>query len=411
MTTSKPKAEKAIKITRVTPSVTLAPEWLVGHPELLAFLQAQNSRTLEPIAVRLDRLSHGAERDKSRAAMKKWFLDYRHRSIGQCGTATVFLEGIPLGDAPLFQDSPLYNGQECSTRFIDFEKQPHIALDRKAPSGDAAAAMKAYRTAYDCIVDLYCDKVCADSSNPPPAVKAFAFDVARSFLPLSITTNLSITLNLDEWDRVLNSLAVADFMFPTPMRKLVKQIRTALHEAYPCAIPDGHFKAGLDPDAGSSILVYEAPRAIQKSSGSLSIPNHYYAGSTTMDFGTYRDLHRHRPMHFRIVDRGSSKVPHVMGTLLNLPQYLRNCVDMVSDTMTLGSVIRVSYEGLYSYMAHMMEQRLRPTVHPLVRMALKNITNDHFANPWDGVRTVPEANFASWEPNEKRGRSEGILKE
>jgi len=56
--------------------------------------------------------------------MSKFYVGYGHKSIGDCGSITLFIEGVSMLGAKAIQDTKLYNGQEASTRYIDFSKQP-----------------------------------------------------------------------------------------------------------------------------------------------------------------------------------------------------------------------------------------------------------------------------------------------
>ena len=63
--------------------------------------------------------------------MSKFYVGYGHKSIGDCGSCTIFIEGVSMLAAKAIQDSKLYNGQEASTRYIDFSNQKMINISRK----------------------------------------------------------------------------------------------------------------------------------------------------------------------------------------------------------------------------------------------------------------------------------------
>ncbi len=48
---------------------------------------------------------------------------YAHKSIAQNATITIFIEGVSILFPKALQDSPWYNGQEASTRYINFKEQ------------------------------------------------------------------------------------------------------------------------------------------------------------------------------------------------------------------------------------------------------------------------------------------------
>jgi hypothetical protein len=89
-------------------------------PEAAAMLQALHSRSVGGLEGHLKILSEkGADN-----FMKNFYVGYGHKSIGDCGTASLFIEGVSMLTAKAIQDWALYSGQESSTRYIDFQIQP-----------------------------------------------------------------------------------------------------------------------------------------------------------------------------------------------------------------------------------------------------------------------------------------------
>ena len=89
------------------------------HPEDLAMLQALYSRSPASVTTHLDRL----QKSGSGKFMDQYYVGYGHASIGDCGATTIFIEQVSMLVAKAVQDNPLYNGQEASTRYLDFSKQ------------------------------------------------------------------------------------------------------------------------------------------------------------------------------------------------------------------------------------------------------------------------------------------------
>src|SRR6185369_629195 len=58
--------------------------------------------------------------------MESYYVGYGHASIGDCGYTTLFIEDVSILACKAIQDNPLYSGQESSTRYIDFSKQPLV---------------------------------------------------------------------------------------------------------------------------------------------------------------------------------------------------------------------------------------------------------------------------------------------
>ena len=87
-----------------------------------AMLQALHSRSTGGIESHLRILEEkGAEN-----FMEKFYVGYGHKSIGDCGSVTVFIEGVSMLAAKAVQDWRLYSGQEASTRYVDFSQQKFL---------------------------------------------------------------------------------------------------------------------------------------------------------------------------------------------------------------------------------------------------------------------------------------------
>jgi thymidylate synthase ThyX len=90
--------------------------------EAEAMLQALHSRSAGGIKNHLQVLEEkGADN-----FMSKFYVGYGHKSIGDCGSVTVFIEGVSMLVAKAIQDNKLYSGQETSTRYVDFSQQKFI---------------------------------------------------------------------------------------------------------------------------------------------------------------------------------------------------------------------------------------------------------------------------------------------
>jgi len=88
-------------------------------PELQAALGATLSRDPGSIKDRLRKLL-GNETTQKRI-MDVFFKKYGHNSIGDMGEFMISIEGLSMMGALKAIESPLFNGQEASTRYIDFE--------------------------------------------------------------------------------------------------------------------------------------------------------------------------------------------------------------------------------------------------------------------------------------------------
>ena len=175
------------KIVVLDPGATLT-------AEATAMLQALHSRSTEGIDGHLAVLAErGAEK-----FMSTYYVGYGHKSIGDCGTAIVFIEGVSMLAAKALQDSKLYNGQESSTRYIDFAAQPFIDPVASTASHDilerwrtfylqAVAAMK------EALPQQYPRQDDEAEKTYDKAIAARAFDIVLSYQRQSPATTLRCT--------------------------------------------------------------------------------------------------------------------------------------------------------------------------------------------------------------------------
>jgi len=196
-----------------------------------AMLQALHSRSTGGINHHLKILKEkGAEN-----FMEQFYVGYGHKSIGDCGSMTIFIENVSLLTAKAIQDSKLYSGQEASTRYIDFSKQKFInPINTKI--GDEVLEkqrnfyLEAIEFTVDYLLKLFPKKADEDKKIHLKAIKARAFDICRGFLPAGTATNLAWHSNLRQIaDRLLflrhHSLA--------EVREIALTIEDAVIEKYP----------------------------------------------------------------------------------------------------------------------------------------------------------------------------------
>lgn len=167
------------------------------HPEDLAMLQALYSRSPESVAVHLEKVAKAG----SGKFMGSYYVGYGHKSIADCGSTTLFLEGVSLLAAKAVQDWPLYSGQETSTRYSDMSKQKIVDPVGTQASREIHDRWMAFYTNYqgnvaNTVRSRHPRKEGETEENYEKAVKARTFDIMRGFLPAGITTQLSWHTNL-----------------------------------------------------------------------------------------------------------------------------------------------------------------------------------------------------------------------
>lgn len=166
-------------------------------PEDVAMLQALYSRSSASVEQHLEKVRSTG----SGKFMENYYVGYGHKSIGDCGSTTLFFEGVSMLAAKAIQDWPLYSGQETSTRFLDFASQPienpvgslrsEIILDRWINFYTSTRQLVEHHVA-----ETHPRRPEEDEKVYQKAVKARTFDILRGFLPAGVTTQLSWHTNL-----------------------------------------------------------------------------------------------------------------------------------------------------------------------------------------------------------------------
>jgi thymidylate synthase ThyX len=177
-------------------------------PEDLAMLQALYSRSAESVEVHLEKVAKAG----SGKFMSTYYVGYNHKSIADCGTSTMFIEGVSTLAAKAVQDWPLYSGQETSTRYIDMSKQRIVdPVGTEQSKAILDRWMQFYTANQDRVVQTIRARYPRGADEKEDAyeraVKARSFDVLRGFLPAGITTQLSWHTNLRQAGDHLNLLA------------------------------------------------------------------------------------------------------------------------------------------------------------------------------------------------------------
>lgn len=167
------------------------------HPEDNAMMQALYSRSPKSVTEHLEKVKTVG----SGQFMDQYYVGYNHASIGDCGSTTVYVEYVSMLMAKAIQDTPLYSGQEASTRYIDFSKQPVLnPLGTEEGKNTQALWMDFYKAALEPVADhvraTYPQGKDEGDKAYNKAVKARTFDILRGFLPAGATTFVSWHTNL-----------------------------------------------------------------------------------------------------------------------------------------------------------------------------------------------------------------------
>ena len=301
-------------------------------PEANAMLQALYSRDPQSVTEHLDRVQEiGSDK-----FMASYYVGYGHKSIGDCGTTTLYVEQVSLLAAKALQDWPLYNGQEASTRYLDMSGQAVInPLESSDGFGVQERWMKLYtRTIQTLIPELterFPRRENEGEKTYEKAIKAKAFDIARGLLPSGVTTLLAWHTNLRQAHDHLKRLRHHPL---AEIREVAAECVEMLKNRYPNSFSHKQYSeeeqyldklssfAYADRPAGSRFSYtsnirrerLDAYKAILRSRpAKAELPHELREAGDfefrfLLDFGSFRDLQRHRsitlPMPLLTLDYG-----------------------------------------------------------------------------------------------------------
>jgi thymidylate synthase ThyX len=311
--------------------VSILDQFLVD-PEDRAMIQALYSRSSAKAIDQIKDLREGMK--DSEKFMDKFYVGYAHKSIGDCAETTLFIENVSMLAAKAIQDNALYRGQECSTRYIDFTEQRFHTPNPDLAKGEEV--QRNWRDLYLLVLGFmteHFDKKFAMDMKigaPDPvyknAVKAKALDVARGFLPAGTTTNLSWTTDFrqcaDKLEELLfhplaevreiadKAIAILSKLYPGSFEKLFVAYNTAEGAAvhprseyaktyhYPANMNLGDCQCGNDNTVNVAALTDIEHLFKDRQRGERMPKWLRRYGTVTfqdqIDFGSFRDLQRHR---------------------------------------------------------------------------------------------------------------------
>ncbi|OGF28275.1 hypothetical protein A2477_00435 [Candidatus Falkowbacteria bacterium RIFOXYC2_FULL_47_12] len=295
------------------------------NPEDTAMMQALYSRSPQSVVEHVEKVKQTG----SGKFMERFYVGYGHASIADCGSTTLFIEQISILADKVVQEWPLYSGQETSTRYVDMSKQPIIDPLATAESKEILEKwMRFYLTGMPLVQEhlktVYPKKPDEKDMVYEKAIQARSFDILRGFLPAGITTQLSWHTNLRQaWDKIAlmrhhplaEAREVADkiltqlkeryphsFSFePTPEQE---QYREHLMQKYAyykpfAVVPDFSYTTTITADALNEyrdILARPPKTGLPHFLTELGL----ITFSFLMDFGSFRDLQRHRNSAYRM---------------------------------------------------------------------------------------------------------------
>jgi len=374
-----------------------------------------------------DRLSDLLEGDieikqaKIKKSINQFYLNYGHSSIADCANVPVFVEGVSMLAAKALQDHPLYNGQERSTRYQDFSTVPFYA-----ESEFSKQTVEVWRSLYKAYLpkieewvrqeyatqreDILAKPEIVDRTPEEHAAylvtrnkswdrtcKAIAFDVARGLLPCGATTSLSMYMSLRKYRDHLTELATHPLK---EVREIAVQINDSLYARYP-----NTFKPIRVSTTGEPARNFYLTRSLSRSDSYADVVNvvdltnegkQQYLGHDNLwfgiagglDFGSYRDLQRHRngKNQMPLVSAVAGRINHFYEKILRevdeqLYQQVLDTFDslIAHSDLQNPAVIELQYAhpmmtqvptGVFwssTQLKYVLELRSKTSVHPTLR--------------------------------------------
>ncbi len=422
----------------------------VINAESEAMLQALHSRSTGGLKNHLEILAKkGAEN-----FINNFYVGYGHKSIGDCGSTTAFIEGVSMLAAKAIQDNPLYSGQESSTRYVDFSRQQFINPTQTQNGNEILEMQREFYIAAQEQTKEHLKKtyLIKDGENDlvyQKAVNARTFDIVRCLLPAGASTNLAWHTNLRQAaDKML-------FLRHHPLRE-VREISKGLEDAlkkhhpnsfgqkryletesYQDLMADEYFYHDSNSPKNpivdfSKINVDEIKRykeLFDKRPAKTEIPKFLSQIGTLsvefqLDFGSFRDIQRHRAISQRMplltADLGFNQwyVENLPETIRKkLPKHLEKINQKIANLgvskeeaqyfLPMGYNTSNRFSGDLPATIYMVELRNSRFVHPTLQEVAQSIA----AQIKDKLNIKI---YSDDEPNRfdtKRGEHDILLKE
>ena len=213
-----------------------------------AALQAWYSRSNKGVDEHLQKLS----KEGSGKFMDQIFIQYGHASVGDLGFATVYLEGISMLAAKAIEDTPLFNGQECSSRYIDFgsvefkQGRPDSIAEKDLQERMRSFYINGLPVVREHVSQQFPREDGQSESTYAKAVAAKSFDIMRGFLPCGATTSVAWTGSL----RTLRGRL--ELLTHHPLEEvssLAWNTYAKLYEKYPHSFVEGYATHGYSKES------------------------------------------------------------------------------------------------------------------------------------------------------------------
>ncbi|HET8581563.1 MAG TPA: FAD-dependent thymidylate synthase [Candidatus Paceibacterota bacterium] len=394
---------------------------LVG-PDGEAMLQALHSRSIGGFDHHFaEFLKRGAEK-----FIRSAYIGYGHQSIGDCGSVTVFIEGVSMLAAKAIQDSRLYSGQEASTRYIDFSTQPFMVTN-----GDSSL-VELLRETYLSVRSALPEHLIRQYAPAPDEsdqkfaknIEKRTFDIARCLLPAGAVTNLAWHSSIRQAN---DHLAYLRHHPLAEVRMIARKIEDALADAWPSSFPAKRYPEteAYNRRYMRTLYYYEQPDdyyprafrvtadhvdrallatyrpAILKRPPHTELPRAIEECGTLqcefgLDFASFRDIQRHRGVVQRM-PLLTTRHGFEPWYLAQMPESMAHGVRCALETVTeairygrlgelppaeqqyhipMGFVLPNRITGGLHALAYLAERRAQNDVHPTLEFKAHDLANE-----------------------------------
>ena len=381
-------------------------------PDVGAMVMAKYSRDLGFIADRIPDSQESAEQHRS--ALRKFYIGFSHSSIGNLATSSVFTEQISMLAAEAIVNHPLYAGQWSSSRYLDFAKQPMVSNSLEVTIWQEkwrAFYLKAIPLTQEMIKEQFPFESNSTEDTErnrtiwENTIKARAFDICRGLLPAGVTTKGATygaaTLFNPHFGQLLHHPL-------QEVKEIAKEVLTQFGAKYPDAAnsvekqferykymsdTNEYFysdEVGAKGLVDMSTMSAKDKERIGKSREKFEeIPKYIndktrFVYSDYIDFGSYRDLHRHRKgaitmpilgieygFHSYYLDNLPKELQDELGGLLSDFEawYKASPIAAIdkSYAVCMGFVVPFSYTCDLNQVLYINELRSSKTVHQTLR--------------------------------------------
>src|SRR5919202_6734858 len=235
-------------------------------PEIQAYALAKYSRSAQGMLESIRELSQ----QKAEQFLNTFYFQYGHRSIADLAHLVFGLEQISILAAIAVVDEPVWDGQERSTRYQPFRKTGwYLPAEVAGSPAEAVFARTAEGlfAAYDGLSAALLEHLIESVSRPAEmseatyrrTLRARAFDVARSLLPLATHTSVGQIVSARVLERQIARLLGSTY-------QEVRDIGFELKGA--CQVPaQAPLNEDPQPPAAPTLVKYADASAYQAAAG------------------------------------------------------------------------------------------------------------------------------------------------